>query len=162
MKLSTITLEQLSPLTHEVKVPETEKFRSPAFKVISYHGEYRYGSGGNADARYIVATATAAHKAWFTEGIVIDFSDLKYEWGDEMEWVLNIAQSGPTKCSFPLVIIVGDKCKPALQTLIPGDYAEFCVESLDEALSVLEQKRRAYRQCLAEWRVGATNPEKRP
>ncbi|WP_284620756.1 hypothetical protein [Aquabacterium humicola] len=158
MKLSTITLEQLSSLTHEVKLPE-ERSRSPFFKVISYHGEYRYGSGGNADARYIVATATAAHEAWFTEGIVIDFSDLKYEWGDEMEWVLGIAQGGPTGCSFPLVIIVGAKCKPAIQTLIPDEYADFCVESLDDALLLLEQKRRAYRQCLAEWRPRTVKPE---
>ena len=158
MNLSPIKLEDLSAITHTVLLPETKKFASPAFKVIAYSGEYRYGAGGNADARYIVATATAAHKAWFSEGIVIDFSALKYEWGDEMEWVLGIAQSGPMKCEFPLVIIVGEECSKALKTLIPDKYPEYCVESLDAAISLLEKKRQAYEKCLAAWRSQPINP----
>lgn len=157
MKLSPIKLEDLSSITHIVQLPEAKKFSSPAFKVISYSGEYRHGAEGNADARYIIATATAAHKAWFSEGIIIDFSALKYEWGDEMEWILGIAPSAPTKCAFPLVIIVGDKCKQALQTLMPDEYAEYCVESLDDAIRLLEEKRQTYEQCLAKWRSQAIN-----
>jgi len=152
MKLANVTLEDLSLLTHEVKLPETAKFGVPAFKVISYHGEYRHGSAGEPDACYIVATATAAHKAWYTDGIVIDFSDLAYEWGDNMEWVLGIGQGAPAKCAFPLVIIVGDRCREALGSLIAGEYAEFCVDSLDQAVRLLEAKRRTYEQCLEDWR----------
>ena len=140
MNLSTVTLQELSSLTHEVKLPETERFQTPLLKVISYHGEYRYGAGGKSDALYICATATAAHKAWYTEGIIIDFSDLKYEWGDEMEWVFGIAQGGPTKCAFPLVVLVGSSCKQAIQSLIPQEYTEFCAESLSDAVLLIERK----------------------
>ncbi len=156
MKLSTVSLEELSSLTHEVKLPETEKFQTPAFKVISYHGEYRYGAGGKSDALYICATATAAHKAWYTEGIIIDFSDLKYEWGDEMEWVFGIAQGGRTKCIFPLVVLVGSKSKQAIQTLIPDEYAELCSETFADAVALIERKRLEYKRCLAAWRSGGT------
>jgi hypothetical protein len=155
MKLSTVKLEELSSLTHEVKLPETEKFHTPAFKVISYHGEYGYGAGGKNDALYICATATAAHKAWYTEGIIIDFSDLKYEWGDEMEWVFGIAQGGSTKCTFPVVVLVGDRSKQAIQTLIPGEYAELCAETFADAVALIERKRNEYKRCLAAWRSGA-------
>lgn len=156
MKLSTVRLEELSSLTHEIKLPETEKFHTPAFKVISYHGTYGYGSAGKSDALYICATATAAHKAWYTEGIIVDFSDLKYEWGDEMEWIFGIAQGGPTKCTFPLVVLVGEKSKPAIQTLILGEYAELCAESFADAVTLIDRKRREYKECLAAWRSSAT------
>lgn len=153
MKLSTVTLKDLSLLTHEVRLPETKKFHSPAFKVISYHGEYRHGADGKPDALYIMATAAAAHEAWYTDGIIIDFSDLRYEWGDNMEWVLGIARTTPDGCSYPLVIIVGDKCREALLSLLRGKYAEFCVDSLDEAVRLTGVKAEAYKQCLAQWRT---------
>lgn len=154
MKLSTVTLEELSSLTHEVKLPETERFQTPAFKVISYKGEYGYGAGGKSDALYICATAKAAHSAWYTQGIIIDFSDLKYEWGDEMSWVFGIAQEGPTKCEFPLVVLVGSKCKQAIQSLIPSEYHELCSESFEDAVVLLERKSLEYKRCLAAWRTG--------
>ncbi len=121
--------------------------------MISYAGTYRPGSQGKDDALYIVATASAAHKAWYTESIVIDFSRLSYKWGDEMQWVLNIGQQAPATCIFPLAIIVGPNCEQALKTLIPGEYADHCVTSLEDALILLVGKRSAYKHCLASWRA---------
>ena len=85
MQLNTVSLEQLSALEHEVRLPNHPKFQVPEFKVIAYAGSYRSGAQGKDDALYIMAAAAAAHKAWYTESIVIDFSRLRYDWGDESE-----------------------------------------------------------------------------
>lgn len=153
MQLNPVSLEQLSALKHEVRLPSHPKFDSPEFKVIAYAGTYRPGAEGKDDALYITATAAAAHHAWYTESIVIDFSGLRYEWGDEMQWVLDIGQRGPATCHFPLAIIVGPECDRALKSLIPGEYDDHCVASLEDAVALLAAKRSAYEQCLAAWRA---------
>lgn len=153
MQLNTVSLEQLSALKHEVRLPNHPKFHAPEFKVIAYTGTYRSGAEGKNDALYITATAAAAHRAWYTESIVIDFSRLRYEWGDEMQWVLNIGQRAPATCHFPLAIIVGPQCDQALKSLIPGEYGDHCVASLEDAVALLVGKRSAYKQCLAAWRA---------
>ena len=152
MKLTPVRLEQLSALTHEVHLSEAPQFGASKFKVISYQGEYRGGGRGREDAQYILATAAAAHEAWFTESIAIDFSRLSYAWGDEMEWVLKIGQRLPIDCRFPLAIILGRDSAPALRTLLADEFDEYCVESLDEAIRLLEVKRDAYKKCLAAWK----------
>lgn len=152
MKLTPVRLDQLSSLVHEVHLSEALKFGVPKFKVISYQGEYRGGGRGRDDAHYILATAAAAHEAWFTESIAIDFSRLRYAWGDEMEWVLKIGQTPPIDCRFPLAIVVGADCAPALRTLLTDEFNEFCVESLDEAIRLLDVKRDAYKKCVAAWK----------
>ena len=152
-QLNPVSLEQLSALEHEVRLPSYPKFHVPEFKVIAYAGTYRSGSQGKDDALYITATAAAAHKAWYTESIVIDFSCLRYDWGDEMQWVLNIGQQAPATCHYPLAIIVGPDCEQALRTLIPGEYDDHCATSLEDAITLLVGKRSAYRQCLAAWRT---------
>ena len=153
MQLNLVSLEQLSALEHEVRLPSHPKFQAPEFKVIAYAGTYRRGAQGKDDALYIMATAAAAHKAWYTESIVIDFSRLRYEWGDEMQWVLGIGQRAPVTCRYPLAIIVGPGCEQALKSLIPGDYEDHCVASLEDAVRLLVGKRSAYKQCLAAWRA---------
>lgn len=153
MQLNPVSLDQISSLKHEVLLPTHAKFKPPSFKVIAYIGEYRLGAQGRDDALYIMATAASAHKAWYTDGIVIDFSRLHYEWGDEMEWVLKIGQIGAVNCDFPLAIVVGPDCEGALRSLIPGEYEDYCVTCLDDAVTLLDTKRRAYEKCLAAWRA---------
>ena len=84
---------------------------------------------------------------------MIDFSRLRYEWGDEMQWVLNIGQAAPATCQYPLAIIVGPHCEQALKSLIPDEFNDHCVTSLDDAVTLLVGKRRAYKECLAAWRA---------
>jgi hypothetical protein len=153
MQLNPVSLEQLSALEHEVRLPNHPKFHIPEFKVIAYVGTYRFGAQGKNDALYIMATAEAAHKAWYTESIVIDFSRLQYDWGDEMQWVLDIGQDATATCHYPLAIIVGPGCEPALKTLIPDEYDDHCVASLEDAVTLLVEKRRSYEECLAAWRA---------
>ena len=153
MQLHPVSLKQLSALEHEVRLPSHLRFHTPEFKVIAYTGSYRSGSQGKEDALYIMATAAAAHEAWYTDSIVIDFSGLSYDWGDQMEWVLNVGRGAVANCDYPLAIIVGPDCEQALRSLMPDEYDNYCVSSLEDALTLLVEKRRAYEECLAAWRA---------
>jgi hypothetical protein len=153
MRLHEVTLSDLSPLRHTIRLTEAEGWDTPEFMVISYTGDYRYGSAGAPDARCILATAEAAHRAWYSQAIVLDFSRLSYQWGDEMEWVLGIG--GRTgECAYPLVIVVGDGCRAAMITLLEDEYAPHCVESLPEAYLLGRRKIEEYDRCLKAHRGG--------
>ena len=91
MELHQVEYSDLSSITHTVFVSRYERFQYPEFLVIRYTGEYRVGSAGNPDANYIFATATGAHAAWHSNAIILDFTDLSYTWGDDMERVLGVA-----------------------------------------------------------------------
>ena len=153
MKLHEVTLQDLSAIQHTIRLPNFEQFSSPKFKVLTYTGEYRYGAGGKEDALYILATASAAHEAWYTSAIILDFTELKYECGDHMEWILNIGHSGPTDCQFPLFIVVGPKCESALRTLLNEEFEAFCFDSLDSVLSILNERIQTYTNSLQNWRA---------
>jgi hypothetical protein len=103
--------------------------------VIRYTGEYPSGSGGNADAIYMHAMAKAAVTAFGPFGVIHDFSELMYEWGDLLEMVFTVGPaierspddlqrkvfgvSPETKAS-PVAIVVGPGCEEAIRTLFHG------------------------------------------
>ena len=153
MNLTEVSLKDVSSLQHRVYLPPSRKFEVPAFKVISYVGAYRSGGAGKGDALYIKATATAAHEAWYTRGTIIDFTELAYDWGDEMLWVQSLIDPLPVSCAYPLLVVVGPKCEPALRSLLKEDYEGLCLGSLDLAVQELSVKIAGYEQCLREWRA---------
>jgi hypothetical protein len=93
--------------------------------VIRYSGEYPFGSGGNADANYMHAMARAAVAAFGPFGVIHDFSELRYEWGDMLEMVYGV---GPETEPSPVAIVVGADCEEAIRTLCHGERS---TESLD-------------------------------
>lgn len=85
--------------------------------VIRYSGTYPSGSGGNADARYMHAMAKAAVTAFEPYGVIHDFSELRYDWGDMLDTVFSV---GPESEPSPVAIIVGPGCAEAIRTLCHG------------------------------------------
>ncbi|TMQ29297.1 MAG: hypothetical protein E6K70_25890 [Planctomycetota bacterium] len=152
VSLRPITLAELSGLRHEIAVAERPSGRPPEFLVIRYSGEYRSGSAGRGDALYIVATAAAARKAWWSRSTVLDFQDLEYHWGDEMEWVTSIVWDPVTCFHEPLSVVVGERCRDALRSLLREGYARFCVETLEQAFALCRQQEQVYDQRLMEFR----------
>jgi hypothetical protein len=152
MQLVQVKLDQLSRLTHTVWVSEHERHGTPEFLVIKYCGIYRDGFDGSPDAKYILATAAAARAAWFSEVVVLDFTDLAYAWGDEMGWVFDITREPGLGCSSPLVVVVGDRSRDAIKTLIPEDYADVCRDDLTAAEELGRSKRAEYKAWLKAWR----------
>src|SRR5438067_50640 len=153
VSLRPITLAELSGLRHEIAVAERPSGRPPEFLVIRYSGEYRSGSAGRGDALYIVATAAAARKAWWSPSTVLDFRDLEYYWGDEMQWVTSIVWDPVIRTHQPLAVVVGNKCRDALRTLLREEYERFCVETPEQAFALCRQQAVLYDQRLKEFRV---------
>jgi hypothetical protein len=65
---------------------------------------------------------------------------------DDLFTLVTLARKGP------LAIVVGDKCRNALRSLLRKDYEGLCVESLQEAFALCRQKAREHEQQLREKR----------
>jgi hypothetical protein len=152
VKLRAVTFAELSGLRHEVAVADGPQFHTPDFLVIRYFGVYKHGSAGRGDALYIVATAAAARKAWWSPCTVIDFSELEYRWGDEMAWVTSVVWDRILRTHAALAVVVGDRCRDALRSLLREEYEQFCVESLEQAFESCRRQALVYDQRLKEFR----------
>jgi hypothetical protein len=84
--------------------------------VIRYHGTYGIGSDGNGDAVYMTAMGRAAIEVFEPATIVIDLSELHYEWGDMLECLWNLG----FERQLPYAIVVGPGCRAAVGTLLFG------------------------------------------
>ena len=152
IRLRPVTFEQLSAISHSVFVSDAAGRRSPEFLVIRYAGVYRDGSSGKGDALYIVATAEAALKAWWAPCTILDLRELQYAWGDEMEWITSIGWGRLTRCHAPLAIVVSDKCRAALKSLLEDQFDRFCVDSMEAAYSSCRKQQVEWEQALKGWR----------
>ncbi|MEQ9363467.1 MAG: hypothetical protein RIF32_04450 [Leptospirales bacterium] len=77
-------------------------------------GQYRDGSRGNSDARYIRGMISTAVELWRPAGVIIDFTQMKYEWGDMLEIVYDATED--TQSAY----VVGPGCRRAMSTLCYG------------------------------------------
>jgi len=78
---------------------------------LAFSGTYRVGSGGKPDAHYIRGIVTITNDIWRPSGIILDLTHLSYEWGDEMELVLEAPSN------HPFAIVVSPLCEPAISSL---------------------------------------------
>jgi hypothetical protein len=152
IRLHPVTYTELSSLRHEVAISEGPRFQTPEFLVVRYSGSYRYGAEGKGDALYIVSTATAARKAWWSPSTILDFRDLEYHWGDEMEWISSIVWDPGIRAYEPFAVVVGDNCRQSLRSLLREDYQNFCVETLEVAFAQCRRKAQEHKQLLKEIR----------
>jgi hypothetical protein len=148
VRLRPVTYAELSGLRHEVAVADGPRSLVPEFLVIRYFGSYRDGAEGEGDAKYILAAAAAAREAWWSRSTVLDFRDLEYRWGDNMAWVARIGWDSGSRLHWPLAVVVGDKCRDALRSLLREQYEGLCVESLEEAFSLCRRKAKEHERQL--------------
>jgi hypothetical protein len=107
----------------------TPSEKQPYLEVLAirYSGEYPPGSGGNDDARCMHAMARAAVAAFRPRGVIHDFSEMRYEWGDMLEMVFGV---GPEFEPSPVAIVVGPGCEEAIRTLCHGERSTEPLDSL--------------------------------
>jgi hypothetical protein len=139
VRLRPVTFDQLSAILHSVFVSDTTGDGSPEFLVVRYEGVYRDGSSGKGDALYIVAAAEAALKAWWAPCTILDLRDLQYA---------SIGWDRLTRCHAPLAIIVSDKCRAALKSLLEDEFDRFCVDSMEAAYSSCRKQQVEWEQAL--------------
>jgi len=66
------------------------------------------------------AMAKAAVAAFEPFGVIHDFSELRYKWGDMLEMVFGV---GPEAEPSPVAIVVGPGCEEAIRTLCTANAA---------------------------------------
>lgn len=113
-------LEDLSEIEYEVHIGSSNEVNYLKIMILKFIGEYGFGSAGNSDAKYMRAMGEAVLEAWNPGGLILDLSDLSYEWGDQLEDVFYIGSYKYRDKPFPIALIVGDKSEEAIRTLIVG------------------------------------------
>jgi hypothetical protein len=148
IKLVPTNPAEISALVVSYALSDHKRFSKPEVLCIRYSGVYRIGADGAGDATFIVATAECAHRLWYSAGIILDFTELSYRCGDEMEWVLGIGRSPHIACDYPLVILTGADCTRSLQSLFQEEYSAYCRDSFETALELMREKVVRYNDCL--------------
>ncbi|PQO35112.1 ankyrin repeat domain-containing protein [Blastopirellula marina] len=91
--------------------------------VIHFQGTYGIGSAGNDDALYMTVIGNAGIEAIRPDGVILDMSQLHYEWGDMLDSVLGIGDRSDSQSS---AVVVGPDCREAIGTLCGGTTMDVC------------------------------------
>ena len=148
-----------SSLRFEFLVGESHRTKYKKILVARFWGEYRVGSAGNPDAAFIRAFAQAAISYCEPDGMLLDISEVRYEWGDMLDSVFSLGRryylhEAPGDFSpiekplfkeeeLPQATLIGPPCIQAIRTLLLGKH---CLPdaSLDEFPWLFEDFEKAW------------------
>jgi hypothetical protein len=109
--------------------------------LIKFIGNYRNGSKGNLDAKFLCANIEFAKEYFKPNGIILDLTELKYEWGDELEKAFGAGKY------IAFAVLISDLNKKAIGTLvnfgnenIPATDKEYIYDSFNTAWKYLTLK----------------------
>lgn len=102
-----------------------EFFLSPASRgshnrilTVRCAGLYRIGCHGGPDATYMEAMAAAALIATQPNGLILDFTKLDYQWGDNLESVYHVGRNLPYPgANLPFALVLGEDCRASVISL---------------------------------------------
>lgn len=89
--------------------------------LVRFTGDYGYGAGGNDDANYMDAMYRAAVEVISPAGLILDFSEFSYQWGDRLGQVLNVPDAWGKVPRPPFAIVLGEACEEGLRSLLIQD-----------------------------------------
>lgn len=151
MSISTqqVRLEDLSEINYEIHIGTSLSVEYLTIMILKFSGSYGFGSSGNCDAAFMSAIGKAALEAWSPDGLIIDLSELYYEWGDQLERVFFIGSDRYIDSPFPVALLVGAKCEEAVRTLLLGINSTQTIKEigwvfteLEEAWSYIEHEKK--------------------
>ena len=145
MKLQQVRFADISQVTYELMLERADTNLYHGTLVVKFTGTYRDGSTGNADAEFMRGITKTAIGLWQPASVVLDLSELKYEWGDQMLEVIGAGgEQGKT-----VAVVVGVDCRRAVYSLIrafdstpPAAGFESIFDSLEDALEFVRQKSK--------------------
>jgi hypothetical protein len=111
--LREVTFSQLSDIEYNIYLVNSSVKDYLDIMIIQFTGHYGFGSKGNPDAVFMVAIVNAALSAWKPDALILDFTNLEYEWGDRIEELFGLT-------SIPLALIVGPRSEEGIRTLLLG------------------------------------------
>ncbi|MGE0490492.1 MAG: peptidyl-tRNA hydrolase [Vulcanimicrobiota bacterium] len=106
--------------------------------VLAFHGEYRPGSPGNADAAFMESEFHRYYHLCHPHGLVLDFSRLAYSWGDSLLRLFCL-DPDPVLPAFPIAVVAGPDCH--LDSLLPGAQLH---AGVDEAVAWVSDQAAEY------------------
>jgi len=112
MDFQQITIDSYCPtINYNFKIKNFKDTHLVDILIISFDGKYRNGSAGRPDSGLIKGTITTGLCVFDPFSLLIDFTNLEYNWGDNFD--LLFAETVGTDT----VILVGNKCRQAMSTL---------------------------------------------
>lgn len=144
-------LEELSKINYEVHIGKSNEVSYIKIMILKFIGVYGFGSTGNSDAIFMRAIGEAVLEAWNPGGLIIDLSELSYEWGDQLEDIFYIGSYKYRDKPFPIALIVGDHSEEAIRTLILGAWSTkgiseigWVFKEVSDAWDYIETKLKEY------------------
>lgn len=133
--LQDIQLKDLSEIDCRFQIGTYEGRSYPRrILVIHFVGKYRVGSEGNPDASFMFAMGNAGVEAFDPHAVILDMSQLSYEWGDMLDCAFDIG----SQQHLPSSVIVGPHCREAIGTLCFGIHSEEDACQHEEIFDTLE------------------------
>lgn len=115
MKLQPVRLEDETNIRSEFQLEATGRNPFCFTLIAKFTGDYRDGSAGKPDLRFMVGMTKTAVAIWQPAALVVDLSELRYEWGDDLADLVS-----PTVAGKKTAVVVGPKCARAIATLLWG------------------------------------------
>lgn len=138
MRLHELRIAPDNEIAHEMYLVDLPSLPGSDALVMKFIGTYGYGSGGNGDARYMIAVTKAAIEYSDPDALIFDFSQLRYAWGDMLEAVLSAGYRLWGDEDVPHAIVVSDLCEPAIRSLLSDDLllegSDFLLRDLHDAV----------------------------
>ncbi len=143
MNFDSIELERGSDITYTIRrwARETRPFFSIVH--LAFTGTYRDGSAGAPDAHFIRGITSIVNGAWRPSAVILDFSEMTYEWGDEMAMLLPPVDDDTA-------VVVSDKCRQAISTIHFGIDSSRDITELSNYFTRFDHARRYVAQRLVD------------
>ncbi len=145
-----VRFSDLSDIKYDMYLAGKQRETDAPVLILQFSGEYRFGSAGNPDAYFMHAICSVAVIAWEPKAVILDLSELKYEWGDMLELAFNVPSRQPFLDPPLRVVVAGPQCREAIRTLVFGigstntfADADWLYEDFDTAWNYVEQKIKA-------------------
>ncbi|MBW8847197.1 MAG: hypothetical protein JF607_19700 [Burkholderiales bacterium] len=119
---------------------------------VRFGGSYGYGSDGNGDAVYMDAMYRAAFEVLRPDGLILDFSELGYQWGDLLGRVLNAPDQWSERERPPFAVVLGAASEEGVRSLLLNDLgwsADELTWAFNEPLAAQAYVEDVMRECCA-------------
>ena len=142
-----VYLNSLSDIKISAYLANHERFDAADYLLIKFTGVYHLSS----DFRFILSMTEAYTSAFYSEGTILDFTDLEYTCGDEMSHIFDIGWNRIMKYQNPLAIIISNKCSESLKSLNKKAYKKYCVTSLNKAKKSIKKQNKNNKKIIKIW-----------
>ena len=150
MELEPVNLAAFLEITPSAFLYKSRLENAPLVLIVKFKGLYHSGSSGSPDAGFISAVKNSALYHYVPDALILDFSELEYEWGDDLDNLLPDDDAVYYWRRTPMAVVVGPRCREAIRTLTFGLEDErqlsettWAKDSLEEAISFIEPRAAA-------------------